>query len=257
MKFKVDYSDSNFGTAKTIEAENHIDAAKKYYQTLTRNIDCEIIVQPKGLRGRSNTQKFLTSELFSKLIKLGQKTNLQPKTTTIEINPDFDRSKLDDVALKVFNNIKKYFPEWLPFISNNKNWDTRFDIEIPSPQADNHNLYISTAVGEVLEDEIEISFGYPPINTYLDHPECITIEEKLSKIEKYYNAIITEELITVTYILDKFRSAGGLKNREELNKLLSEGKVEEAYSWNGTYDFLDKDKLLPKVFFTPKHSLIK
>ena len=106
MKFKVNYSDSNFVTAKTIEAENHIDAAKKYYQTLTRYIDCEIIVQPKGLRGRSNTQKFLTSELFSKLIKLGQKTNLQPKTTTIEINPDFDRSKLDDVALNVFNNIK-------------------------------------------------------------------------------------------------------------------------------------------------------
>jgi hypothetical protein len=159
----------------------------------------------------------------------------------VEINPDFDSTKLDEFGLEVFNSIKAHYPEWLPFISNVKSCDDRFDIKIPSPHPDIPDLWISTAVGELGMDEIEIGFGFPSINTALHHKECKTVEQKVAKINAYVNAIKSEELIYADFVKDRLSSGAGLIKKERLDELLKEGRVRIAYSWKGTYNCKQKD----------------
>ena len=158
----------------------------------------------------------------------------------VEINPDFDSTKLDEFGLEVLNSIKAHYPEWLPFISNDKSWGDRFEINIPSPHPDIPALWISTAVGEFDIDEIEVGFGFPPINTALHHKECYTVEQKVAKINSYVTAIKSEELIYADFVKDRLSSGAGLITNERLKELLKEGRVRIAYSWKGTYNYKQK-----------------
>ena len=235
LYYEVNYSDSkNHSTVKTIESENHRDAAKKYYQLLPRAIDCKIIVTSEE---DLTPFSFTTSNLFPLKIKPGQKVIPKKKTRELKINPNFSIDKLDDYALRVFKNIEIYFPEWLPFVKND--WDDRFTIEIPSPLPDIPNLTISTACGEITNKEIELDFGFPPINTYLDLPQCRTIEEQLTIIDNYVTDIKEEKLIYTNYVRSRFCTSGGLITTEKLDELIREGRVrfKLTYSWKGTYNY--------------------
>ncbi len=154
-----------------------------------------------------------------------------------EINPSFDSSKLDSFGLEALNLIKAKYPAWLPFICNVNKWEDRFEINIPSPHPDITSLWISTAVGELGTDEIEIGFGFPPINTSLHHKECKTVAQKLAKINEYVKAVETEKLVYAEFVKDRFGLGAGLIERKRVDELLNEGRLRVAYSWKGTYNY--------------------
>lgn len=205
---------------KNILAENPEEAARMFYEKYQRDDDCKVKVDWKV---------FTLSELFP------EKKFNNPKLDLICINENFDFDKLDYFAKEVLLKINQLFPDWLHYAKNDEEWETRFNIEWPSPFEGNPDLWVSTASGDYCD--LQVGFGYNHLHMFYDHRELKTLESWILKVNEYLTLIKSEELIAVGSYVVWFLKTYSFVTRSKYEELVKNNNLLEAYSWLGTYNY--------------------
>jgi hypothetical protein len=191
-----------------------------FYEKYKRDDDCKVKVDWKV---------FTLSELFP------EKKFNNPKLDLICINANFDFDKLDYFAKEVLLKINQLFPDWLRYAKNDEEWETRFNIEWPSPFEGNPDLWVSTASGDYCD--LQVGFGHNHLHMLYDHRELKTLESWILKVNEYLTLIKSEELIAVGSYVVWFLKTYSFVTRPKYEELVKNNNLFQAYSWLGTYNY--------------------
>lgn len=139
--------------------------------------------------------------------------------------------------MKTQYEILRYFPEWEKY-STRIGGQFTFEclsISIPSPTNDNEKLVIDAE-----DDSVIIYFGCA--HEHFDDFMYENYKQMFHEIREMTDKIFNEELIAIEHRLFLFLKGGGFCDVNEYAKQLKDGKLLEACSWKGTYNYIKPNK---------------